>query len=80
MGGNDKGEALFHDLFNQAQEAINKVYLPGAMAHIQENHGNLYQTILSTDRIKEVWVAIKESESTLNQRLYDPLWVKVDRS
>jgi pyoverdine/dityrosine biosynthesis protein Dit1 len=38
MGENDKGEALFQDLFNQAQEEINKVYLPGTMAYTQENH------------------------------------------
>jgi hypothetical protein len=32
MGEDDKAEVLFQGLFNQAQEAINKVYLPGTMA------------------------------------------------
>ena len=68
MGGDDKDEALFQDLFNQAQEAINKVYLPGTMAYIQENHGSLYETILKTERrLEELWLAMKEGEDTLDQ-------------
>ena len=68
MAGNDKGEVLFQDLFNQAQEAINKVYLPGTMAYIQENHGSLYETILNTERrLEELWLAMKGGEDTLDQ-------------
>ena len=68
MGESDKGEALFQDLFNQAQEAINKVYLPGTMAYIQENHGSLYETILNTERrLEELWLAMKEGKNTVDQ-------------
>ena len=68
MGENDKGEGLFQDLFNQAQEAINKVYLPGTIAYIQENHGSLYGTVLNTERrIEELWLAMKEGKDTLDQ-------------
>jgi len=68
MGGNDRVEFLFQDLFNQAQEAINRVYLPGTMAYIQENHGSLYQTILNTERrLEELWLAMKEGKDTLDQ-------------
>jgi len=68
MGGNDKSEALFQDLLNRAQEAINRVYLPGTMDYIQENHGSLYGTILNTERkLEELWLAMKEGKDTLDQ-------------
>ena len=68
MGGKNKGEALFQEIFNQAQEAINRVYLPGTMAHIKENHGSLYETILKTERrLEELWLAMREGKDTLDQ-------------
>ena len=68
MEANHKDEILFQDQFNQDQQAINKIYLPGTMAYIQENHGSLYQTILSTEkRLEELWLAMKEGEDTLDK-------------
>ena len=68
MGEKGKEEALFQELFNEAQEAISRVYLPGTMAHIREHQGELFNFILLTERkLNELWLAMREGEPTLGQ-------------
>jgi len=38
------------------------------MAHIKENHGTLYETILKTERrLEELWLAMREGKNTFDQ-------------
>ena len=64
----DEREALFRELFNEAQGAISRVYLPGTMAHTREYHKKLFNSILYIEgRLNELWLAMREGRNTRDQ-------------
>jgi hypothetical protein len=67
IGTEGKEKALFQELFNEAQEAISRVYLPGTMAHIRERERQIVSSIrFAEERINELWLAMRDGETTLD--------------
>lgn len=68
MGAEGQGEAIFQELFNEVQEAVSKVYLPGTMAYIRKQERVTFKAILfAEERLNELWVAMRKGEDTLER-------------
>ncbi len=68
MDKNDKKEAIFYALLNEAKEGIGKVYLPGTMAYIKLNHSKVYDEVLMTEmRLDYLWQTMRKGRNTLTQ-------------
>lgn len=68
MDLSDKKEAIFQGLFDEARVEIEKVYLPGTMAHVREHHKELYENILKIETtLNELWLAMREGRDTLEK-------------
>jgi len=70
MDLNDRREAVFRALFDEAGggREIEKIYLPGTIAHIRANDETLYNEILLTEmRLEHLWLEMRKGKDTFKQ-------------
>jgi hypothetical protein len=68
MDLNDKREAVFQALFDEAKKEIDRLYLPEVIAHIREHEKALYEEILATEmRLNDLWLSMKQGKNTPEQ-------------
>ena len=61
-------EAIFQEIFEEAEREVIKVYLSGAIANAREHYKRIYSNVAFTEKhINELWFRMRQGENTLDQ-------------
>ena len=67
-GGIGSMEDLFQEIVDEAEKAVIKAYLSGAIGNAREHHPKIWKAIAFTEgHLNELWSRMRRGENTLDQ-------------